>query len=200
MDCSIQHHHGVTCDVVVYYTKLSSYLRIGKPQPDAKQLEESADNWLAIRNVEKTSSEHVKLLKRTFQILCTYLTASNLHIVYIYIYIEPNGGLFICVYIYMSYGRNYLFGENAITNCGGCPIGYHGLGCFGHQHQSKSMQFTLWDDLICYMIENCRRASQMQITIKYSNATSFILVTPTIGTYENINTVGETMKLERKGG
>ena len=40
----------------------------------------------------------------------------------------------------------------------------------------------------------------MQITIKYSNAPSFILVTPTIGTCENINTVGETMKLERKGG
>ena len=24
----------------------------------------------------------------------------------------------------MSYGRNYLFGENAITKCGGSPIGF----------------------------------------------------------------------------
>ena len=64
------------------------------------------------------------------------------------------------IYIYMSYGRNYLFGEYAITKCGGSPIGFQGFGRSGHQHQNKSMRFTVWDDLICYMIENCRRASQ----------------------------------------
>ena len=63
-------------------------------------------------------------------------------------------------YIHMSYGRNYLFGEYAFTKCGGSPIGYQGFGCSGHQHQNRSMRFTVWDDLICYMIENCRRASQ----------------------------------------
>ena len=62
--------------------------------------------------------------------------------------------------IYMSYGRNYLFGENAITKCGGSPIVYQGFGCSEHQHQSRSMQFTVWDDVTCYMIENCRRARQ----------------------------------------
>ena len=61
---------------------------------------------------------------------------------------------------YMSCGRNYLFGEYAFTKCGGSPIGYQGFGCSGHQHQNRSMRFTVWDDLICYMIENCRRASQ----------------------------------------
>ena len=76
--------------------------------------------------------------------------------------------------------------------------------------QKHAMQFTVWDDLICYMIENCRRASQdarapfdskcKYITIKYLNAPSFILVTLPIGTYENITPVGESMKLERKGG
>ncbi len=45
---------------------------------------------------------------------------------------------------------------NAITKCGGSPIGYQGFGCSGHQHQSRSMQFTLWDDLICYMIEQAK--------------------------------------------
>ena len=40
------------------------------------------------------------------------------------------------------------------------PIGFQGFVCSGHQHQSRSMQFTLWGDLICYMIETCRRASQ----------------------------------------
>ena len=107
-------------------------------------------------------------------------------------------------------GRKYLFGENAITKCGGSPIGYQGFGCSGHQHQSRSMQFTLWDDLICYMIENFRRASQdarvpfdskcKYLTIKYWNAPSFILVTSTIGACENINPVCEFVKLERKGG
>ena len=40
------------------------------------------------------------------------------------------------------------------------PIGFQCFVCSGHQHQSRSMQFTLWDDLVCYMIETCRRASQ----------------------------------------
>ena len=78
-----------------------------------------------------------------------------------------NKKIFIChIYIYlsyhphMSYGRNYLFGEYAFTKCGGSPIGYQGFGCSGHQHQNRSMRFTVWDDFICYMIENCRRASQ----------------------------------------
>ncbi len=35
-------------------------------------------------------------------------------------------------------------------------------------------------------------------TIKCSNAPSFILVTLTIGTYENINPVGETKNLNEK--
>ena len=29
--------------------------------------------------------------------------------------------------LYMSYGRNYLFGEHAITKCGGSPIGFAGF-------------------------------------------------------------------------
>ena len=65
-----------------------------------------------------------------------------------------------CTLGYMSYGRNYLFGEYAFTKCGGSPIGYQGFGCSGHQHQNRSMRFTVWDDFICYMIENFRRASQ----------------------------------------
>ena len=97
----------------------------------------------------------------------------------------------------MSYAQNYLFGEYAFTKCGGSPIGYQGFGCSGHQHRNRSMRFTVWGDLICYMIENCRRASQdarvpfdskcrYDITIKYWNAPPFILVTHTIGTYENM--------------
>ena len=92
-------------------------------------------------------------------------------------------------FIHVSYGRNYLFGEYAITKCGGSPIGYQGFGCSGHQHQNRSMRFTVWDDLICYMIENCRRASQdarVPFDSKYSNVPSFILVTLTIGTYEDM--------------
>ena len=53
----------------------------------------------------------------------------------------------------MSPGRNYMFGENAITKCGGSPIGYRVLDVRDINCQSRSMQFTLWDDLICYMIE-----------------------------------------------
>ena len=30
-------------------------------------------------------------------------------------------------YVHMSYGRNYLFGENAITKCGDSPIGFAAL-------------------------------------------------------------------------
>ena len=33
------------------------------------------------------------------------------------------------------------------------PIGFQGFVCSGHQHQGRSMQFTLWGDLICHMIE-----------------------------------------------
>ena len=49
-------------------------------------------------------------------------------------------------YIYMSYGRNYLFGENAMTKCGWSPIGFQCFRFSGHQHQSRCMQFTLWED------------------------------------------------------
>ena len=53
----------------------------------------------------------------------------------------------------VSYGRNYLFGEYATSKLSWSPIGFQGFVCSGHQHQGRSMQFTLWDDLICYMIE-----------------------------------------------
>ena len=51
----------------------------------------------------------------------------------------------------MSYGRNYLFGENAISKSGRSPIGYQGFECSGHQYQSRSMQFNYivgWFDLL----------------------------------------------------
>ena len=45
-----------------------------------------------------------------------------------HILISINGYLVVVstpsIYIYMSYGRNYLFGENAINKCGGSPIGF----------------------------------------------------------------------------
>ena len=51
-------------------------------------------------------------------------------------------------------------------------------------------------------IQRCASSSrkQMKITIKYSNATLFIFATLTIGTYDTMNPVDETMKLERKEG
>ena len=32
--------------------------------------------------------------------------------------------------IYMSYGRNYLFGQSAIAKCGGSPIGFAAFEIF----------------------------------------------------------------------
>ena len=40
--------------------------------------------------------------------------------------------IYICTYMSMSYGRNYLFGENAITKCGESPIG------------SAALEYGLW--------------------------------------------------------
>ena len=96
------------------------------------------------------------------------------------------------IYIYELRTKLLVWG-NAITKCGGSPIGYQGFGCSGHQHQSRSMQFTLWDDLICYMIEQAKMreflVTAKQITVKYSNAPSFILVTLPIGTIYYIHTL-----------
>ena len=85
--------------------------------------------------------------------------SSILNMVFHYFH-HPFWGTPIFGKTHMSYGRNYLFGEYAFTKCGGSPIGSQGFGCSGHQHQNRSMRFTVWDDFICYMIENCRRASQ----------------------------------------
>ena len=38
------------------------------------------------------------------------------------------------------------------------PIGFQGFARSGHHHQSRSMQFTLWDDSMCYMIEKLQES------------------------------------------
>ena len=97
----------------------------------------------------------------------------------------------------MSYGRKYLFPS---PNVGGPlsvirvwdvrDINIKAGACNLH---CGMIWFATWSSK-----PRCASSSwqQMQITIKYSNAPSFILVTLPIGTYP----VGETMKLERKGG
>ena len=86
----------------------------------------------------------------------------------------------------------------------GVPYRLSGFWMFGTS--TSKQKHAIYINLHCGMIwfatwsSKPRCASsfwqQMQITIKFSNAPSFILVTLPIGTYP----VGETMKLERKGG
>ena len=58
-------------------------------------------------------------------------------------------------------------------NVGGPPTGYQGFGCSGHQHQSRSMQFTLWDDLICYIATWSRIAGEQVLTANAENCKIF---------------------------
>ena len=102
-------------------------------------------------------------------------------------------------YIYELRTKLLVWG-NVITKCGGPlsvirvldvrDINIKAGACNLH---SGMIWFATWSSK-----PRCASSSwqQMQITIKYSNAPSFILVTLPIGTYP----VGETMKLEGKGG
>ncbi len=79
--------------------------------------------------------------------------------------------IYIYNYIYIYELRTKLFvWGNAITKCGGPPIGYQDFGCSGHQHKSRSMQFTLWDDVICYMIEKMQAWFCMESELQESKS------------------------------
>ena len=88
---------------------------------------------------------------------------------HIYIYINHYVHIYIIIYIYELRTKLFVWG-NAITKCGGPPIGYQDFGCSGHQHKSRSMQFTLWDDVICYMIEKMQAWFCMESELQESKS------------------------------
>ena len=76
-----------------------------------------------------------------------YILPSSMGI-YMYIYQRA----YIYIYIYELRTKLLVWGI-CHQQISWSPIGFQGFVCSGHQHQGRSMQFTLWGDLICHMIE-----------------------------------------------